>query len=243
VKVIDTKDKPRDGCGIQLFQNGIKVKTFFFLVCISIIIISTNSFGQSSTEGVKLGLNSATVSGATDYISLQSITAFNIGVFVKFDVAGLFALQPELLYTMKGYKLTHNAVNDQASPTPQPNFFETANNSYLEIPVLLKLYSPSSTFGIIKPNIFMGPELAFELNGNVKYASTTSQPLQQDQGITNSKPTDFGIIFGLGADINLPTATLMFDVRYDLGMKALNFSQSSFNIKNKVITLDAGIGI
>ena len=228
---------------IQLFQNGIKVKTIGFLVCISIVIVSTNSFGQSRIEGVKMGLNFATVGGATNYLSLQSITTFNAGVFVKFDVAGLFALQPELLYTMKGYKSTYKAITNEAGPTPLPDFSVTTNNSYLEIPILLKLNCPSSAFGIIKPNIFVGPEIAFELNGNVKFASLTSQPLQQDQGPPNSKLTDFGIILGIGADINLPTATLMFDVRYDLGIKALKFSQSPSNIKNKVITLDAGIGI
>ena len=219
------------------------MKTTLFLVCISIATISPNSFGQSRIDGVKIGLNFATVGGATNYINLQSITTFNAGVFVKLDVASLFALQPELLYTMKGYKLIHKAVNDQAGPTPLPDFYVTANNSYLEIPVLLKLNSPSAIIGIIKPNIFVGPEVAFELNGNLKYASTTSQPLRQEEDITDSKPTDFGVIFGIGADINLPTATLLFDVRYDLGMKALNFSQSASNIKNKVITLNAGIGI
>ena len=218
------------------------MKTIGFLLCISIVIISTNSFGQSTTEGIKLGFNSATVSGATNYISLQSIPAFNAGVFVKFDVAGLLALQPELLYTIKGYKLTHKA-DDGPGPLAQPNYFVTANNSYLEIPVLLKLNPPSSVFGIVKPNIFMGPEVAFELNGSVKYASTTSQLLVQDQGPPVSKPTDIGIVFGIGADIKLPTATLMFDVRYDLGMKALNFSWNSSNIRNKVLTIDAGIGI
>ena len=218
------------------------MKTISFLVCISFIIISTNSFGQSITEGFELGLNSATVGGATNYISLQSITAFNGGIFVKLDVASLFAIQPELLYTMKGYKLTHKA-DDGPGPLAQPNYYVTANNSYLEIPVLLKLSTPSSAFGILKPNIFAGPEIAFELNGNVKYASTTSQLLQQDQGPPDSKPTDFGIIFGVGADVNLPTATLMFDVQYDLGIKALNFSWNSTNIRNKVITINAGIGI
>ena len=223
-------------------QSGIRVKTIGLVLCISIIIISTKSFGQSTTEGIKLGFNSATVGGATNYISLQSIPAFNAGVFINFNIASLLSLQPELLYTNKGYKLTHKA-DDGPGPLAQPNYFVTANNSYLEIPVLLKLYPPSSAFGIVKPNIFMGPEVAFELNGSVKYASTTSQLLVQDQGPQILKPTDIGIVFGIGADINLPTAMLMFDVRYDLGVKGLNFPWNSSNIRNKVLTIDAGIGI
>jgi hypothetical protein len=208
-----------------------------------IALTSYDSFGQSGIKGVKVGLNFATVDGATNYIDNRSITTFDAGVFATFDVFALIALQPELLYTMKGYKLTYNVPQDIGILARSDHLVVTGNNSYLEIPVLLKLNIPSSSLGIIKPNVFAGPEIAFALISKVKIEDTDPVYLQGNDDLTNTKTSDYGIIFGAGADINLPTITFMFDVRYDIGMKTLNLPQGPSHIKNRIITLNAGIGI
>jgi hypothetical protein len=240
-----TRIENDDNVRNQLFTKGNKVKTIFSLACISIVIISTNVFGQSSIEGVKVGLNFANITGSeiTNALNNQSITAFNAGVFTTFDIAGLLVVQPELLYTMKGYKLTEKGVSNSGF-LPPPNLFVTGNNSYLEIPVLLKINVPSFSLGIIRPNIFAGPEVAFGLSSKVKIQSADPTEPQGSAEFTYSRPTDFGIIFGAGADVNLPTITFILDVRYDLGMKSLDFAPfGPSQIKNNVLTLNAGIGI
>ena len=218
------------------------MKVILFLACFTLVSIPTIGFGQSRIEGVKVGINFAAISGVTNSLNNQSITAFNAGVFTTLDIAGLLALQPELLYTMKGFKLTR-VITNEAGPTPPLPFFVTGNNSYFEIPVLLKLKFPSSSLGIIRPNVFAGPEVAFGLSSKLT-AQSTDPSLTEDNGSeANSKPTDFGIIIGAGADINLPGVTLIIDVRYDMGMKSLDFSQGPDQIKNRVLTINAGIGI
>ena len=200
------------------------------------MVISTIGFGQSVSTGIKVGLNFATVGGEyTNGLDLQSITAFNAGVFAKFDLLDLLALQPELLYTMKGYKLAETSIPMFG------NISVTGNISYLEIPVLLKLRIPFSSFGIIKTNIFAGPEVAFKLSAKAKN-EINGQP-SQTQDIPNTNSTDFGVIFGAGADIDLPITTIMIDVRYDLGLRTLDSSQNPSDIKNRVISINAGIGI
>ncbi len=61
------------------------------------------SFGQSNIEGVKVGLNFADVSGRSiaNFLNNQSIITFNAGMFANLNIAGLLALQPELLTPCK----------------------------------------------------------------------------------------------------------------------------------------------
>jgi len=217
------------------------MKAILFLACFTLVSIPTISFGQSRIEGVKIGVNFADINGVTNSLNNQYITAYNAGVFAAFDIAGLLALQPELLYTMKGFKLTKAIY--LLGPTPSPNIFITGNNSYFEIPVLLKLKVPPSSLGIIRPNVFAGPEVAFGLSSKLTVQSTDPSETENNGSETNSKPTDFGIIIGAGVDINLPEVTLIIDVRYDMGMKSLDFSEGPVQIKNRVLTINAGIGI
>jgi hypothetical protein len=213
------------------------VKTIILLTCAFIVLTSTNSFGQSINTGIKVGLNSAFAGGKyADNIDLQHITTLNAGAYAEFDLFGFLSLQPELLYTMKGYRQIRTSF-----PTSSTNFIPTWNISYLEIPVLLKLNIPSSSFGIIKPNVFAGPEVAFRLTAKVKDQVMGQPP--QGYDVPNINSTDFGIIFGTGADINLPIMTLMLDIRYDLGIRNPYGSQNSSAIVNRVISFNAGIGI
>jgi Outer membrane protein beta-barrel domain len=193
--------------------------------------MSTNAFGQSINMGVKAGLNIATVGGRD--AGGQSVTSFNAGIFGTFNVAGLLALQPELLYSIKGYKMSY-AELAKIGPVPVGAGDVTSKISYLEIPVLIKLNT--SSFRIIKPNIFAGPEIAFKLNGTM-----TAGLSSQGQNITNVTSTDFGIIVGAGADINLPMATLIVDIRYDYGMRVLYSYSNPPDLKNRVLSLNAGI--
>ena len=209
------------------------MKKISFLVCTIIVFISTSGYSQSINTGVKAGLNFATT-GGTD-ASSQSINSFNAGILATFDVAGLLALQPELLYTMKGYNASY-PVPEVIGPIPFGSGNLTGKISYLEIPVLLKLNT--SSLGIIRPNIFAGPEVAFKLSSKATSGSPSSE-----QDLQNINSTDFGIIVGAGININLPITTIMVDIRYDIGMRNLNSYSNPPDIKNRVLSLNAGIEI
>ena len=214
-------------------ERSFKMKRIFCFICTIVISIPACDYGQSLTTGVKVGLNSATTGGSD--ASSQSITSLNAGLFASFDVAGLIALQPELLYTVKGYTASY-PVPELQGPIPFGSGNLTAKISYIEIPVLLKLYT--SSLGIIKPNIFAGPEVALKLSGTATSGSPSSE-----QDLQNINSTDFGIIVGAGININLPMTTLMVDIRYDIGMRSLSSIPNPPDIKNRVLSLNAGIGL
>ena len=165
------------------------MQKYFFLIFIIILLISASGLGQSINTGVKVGLNSASTGGKD--ASSQSITSFNAGFFASLNVIGLLSLQPELLYTMKGYKVEY-PVPLQIGPIPFGSGLLTAKISYLEIPVLLKLNT--SSFRPLWPNIFVGPELAFKLSSKAISGSPSSE-----QNLQNINSTDFGIVFGAGS--------------------------------------------
>jgi Outer membrane protein beta-barrel domain len=209
------------------------MKRIFFLTWTTIFIISTNSLSQSINSGIKVGLNDATTGGSD--ASSQSITSFNAGIFATLDVAGLLDLQPELLYTLKGYKVTY-PVALQIAPIPFGSGTVTAKISYMEIPVLLKLNTTS--LGIIRPNIFAGPEIAFKLSSKAMSGSPSSE-----QDLQNINSVDYGIIIGAGIDIDLPITVFMIDIRYDIGLKDLNSTSNPPDIMNRVLSLNAGIAL
>ena len=125
---------------LQSGQKYFKMKKLFLFTCTFILLLSINSFGQSMETGVKVGLNLANVGDTyTNSFGPKSITTFNAGMFTKFNIAYLLALQPELLYTMKGYKVTYLMDDEQGSPSQNGNRLATANISYLEIPVPIKI--------------------------------------------------------------------------------------------------------
>ena len=218
----------------------LQVVQIYLLTSALILLLSTNLHGQSVNSGLVGGINSASVYGPNaKELDPHSINAFNAGLFIRLGVLDIFAVEPELLYTVKGYKVTYKSIAT-ISMVPLPNFTVTGSISYLEIPVLLKLDIPSSSFGILRPIVFAGPAVAFSLSHKVNILPAGWQGQLLDPNINS---TDFGIIFGLGADIQLPITTITIDARYDLGMKPLFPLETSRDIRNSVFTLEAGVTI
>ena len=153
---------------------------------------------------------------------LKSKWGLCAGGFIRFNISETFAIQPEVLYTMKGAKFEETIDGETMK-------FEM-NLSYLEVPVLLKLMIPTS--GGVKPSLFAGPTLAIKLSSKtkLKYAGQT-----EEEDIEDMKDTDFGLIIGAGVDFG----TLTFDLRYNLGLTTISDIEDE-DVKNGVISLIVG---
>lgn len=209
---------------------------FNLYVILMILIVSSNSYGQLISKGIKGGVNFANVGGEdAKNPDPQSITAFNAGVFATFNVNGTVVLQPEIIYSVKGFK-----VSDVLNFFGQNySIIMTGKIAYLEIPILVKLTMPSSTDDIFKPNIFIGPELAIKLSAKVR-SEVTGQP-SQEQDLQNISSSDYGAIIGVGTDINLSTIGLTIDARYDYGLNNVTSTQNPVDVKHRVFSVNCGI--
>lgn len=196
------------------------------VVCM--ILLPNSSLAIELTGGLKIGANFANFYGedlkeleeglGEDFESKLGIC---IGGFITVNISEMFAIQPEVLYSMKGSKAEGTLFGE--------TFKLQFNLSYLEIPVLVKLRIP--TQGNVKPSLFVGPSLAIKLSGKMKFEYAGES---EEEDIEELKDTDFGLIIGAGFDFG----KLTVDLRYNLGLTKI--PEEDDEVKNKVISLMIG---
>jgi Outer membrane protein beta-barrel domain len=162
--------------------------------------------------GLKAGANLANLSGS-DATGSKMNVGFHGGGLVAIPVFSGFSVQPELVYSGQGAKVTN----------VDGNF--TLNSGYLNIPVLFKYNHPSGFFAEL------GPQLGFLLSAKVKSGGTTTDVKSSYQS------TDFSGVFGLG--YLMSSVNLGIDARYNLGFTNLEKTGTggTGTVKNGVIQI------
>lgn len=188
------------------------------LVGLLVLGLGSMALAQGLTIGVKGGLNMASITGA-DAGSPQIKSGLVVGAYGNIDLM-FINVQPELLYSQKGFKEEELGVTI------------TGSYNYLEIPVLLKF-----PFGkIIVPSIYIGPSFGMLMN-----AEWEAGGIGVDwKDYTES--SDLGFVFGV--DLKTP-AKLTLDARYTMGLKTV--SKEILGVtpewKNSVISLMVGYAL
>ncbi|MGH8016092.1 MAG: porin family protein, partial [Candidatus Zixiibacteriota bacterium] len=89
-------------------------------------------------------------------------SGFHGGAFLTINLNGPVSIQPEIIYSVKGVKeIFEYTYNSQDYKTSLSLVL-----TYVEIPVLIKYNFPTS--GKIKPRLYAGPALAFNVDGKFK---------------------------------------------------------------------------
>jgi len=212
------------------------MKTFLRIALPLALLIAAPLQAQNITFGVKGGINIADVS--TDAIDFEDLTSaktgFVGGAFATFGLGGVFALQPELLYSQKGFEFQDEVFDIDA---------QLATN-YFEIPLLLKA---QLGVAMLRPAVYAGPVLSFETSckaqGSEGGIDISVDCDADDEGFANRKTTDVGAVFGANLDIMLGPVVLIVDGRYQLGLTNLNDDpDSDEEVKNRVWQFMAGVG-
>ena len=183
-----------------------------------------------TTIGVKGGINVADVSTNVVDVSdlVDSKTGFVGGGFVTLGLGSLFAVQPELLYSQKGFKAEEGGQSAQL------------NTNYLEIPVLLKA---QFKLAMLRPAVYAGPVVSFETTCNLDVLGVTFDCDDDDEGFDQRKKTDWGAVFGANLDFFLGPLTLILDGRYQLGLTNLaDDPEGNDEVKTRVWQFMAGVG-
>ena len=194
--------------------------------CIVIILFSTMlfSFAEGVSFGIKAGMNIANMHG-DDIGGTQSKIGFCGGGFVTFGLGDVFAIQPEILYTQKGWRYEQEFI---------PEVYEqTWILHYIEIPLLSKIAIPVK--GSVKPNVFVGPY--FGVNVSAKERVIFPWETWEDD-IADFQDSEFGMVFGVGVDYVLSKGKIGFEGRYTLGLTTT--SEIGWDAKNDVISFMLG---
>jgi hypothetical protein len=194
------------------------MKKLLFLFCCA-FFPAIVSFGQAEVAiGIRGGLNFANVNVSQSAgVNYNNRTGYHFGAYTLFKL-GKIGIQPEVLFSKQGTKYAVSTTNYDA------------NFDYVNIPVILKLYTVA---GI---NLQLGPQIGFVSGGDVK--STVSGVTTTQAAKNFVKSSDVSIAMGLGWD--LPFG-LSIDARYNLGVSDNNnVSGSTSTVKNQVFMVSAG---
>jgi len=166
-------------------------------------------FGQAQVAvGLKGGLNFANLD--VQGFSTKNRTGYHLGAFTLFKFTKI-GIQPEIIFSQQGSK-----VKDPSFGSVESNF------SYVNIPVLFKLYT------VLGLNFQAGPQFGF----------LTSAEIDNDNIKDELKGSDLSLALGAGWD--LPFG-LTIDARYNLGLSDVNDDlPNADEIKNQVFQISVG---
>ena len=166
--------------------------------------------------GLKGGLNFAKVD--IENVSTDNRTGFHGGAFLlmKFSKIGL---QPEIVFSKQGSSFKFNSQDLES------------NYDYINIPIILKLYTVA---GI---NIQIGPQFGFVANAEQDVLDISTNTVTKQDVKNQIKGSDISAALGIGWDIPFG---LTLDARYNLGLSKINDSSGSPESKNQVIQVSLG---
>jgi hypothetical protein len=198
------------------------MKTKLALLVCCAILAGQQAWGQAQVAlGVKAGPNFATIdTKASAGENYENRTGFHGGAFFLVK-AGKIGIQPEVIFSQQGSKVEIDSKS-----------FES-NFSYINIPVMLKLYT------IAGINIQAGPQFGFVTSAEAPIREQLEYRVEDVKD--DMKSSDLTLGLGLGWD--LPFG-LTIDARYNLGLSKIYDDapnpQQSTDAKNQVFQLSLG---
>jgi hypothetical protein len=180
------------------------------LLIATIILLTITGKAQDSRAdyrnrlqfGLKAGLNYSNVY-STNGQEFRPTGKFGLvgGAFVAIPIGKYIGLQPEILYSQKGFKAT-GIVLDSA-------YDLTRTTGYIDIPILFSL-KPSGYLTLLA-----GPQYSFLIKQKDAFANATSS-IEQEQEFENANLRKNTLCFIGGFDINLDHMVLGARVGWDV---------------------------
>lgn len=151
-------------------------------------------------------------------------TGFAAGAFVAIPIGSFFGIQPEIMYSQKGYKATGTALGFI--------YDYTRTTSYLDIPLLLQ----------IKPipmvSIVAGPQFSYLLDTKNSFNGNTTTSSEATVNVDNYKKNIFGFV--TGADIEVDHFLVSARAGWDITKSDANGNSEAPRYKNQVLQLAIG---
>ena len=206
----------------------MKKFTLVLMAAAIMIFAASPLFAGGMMFGIKGGLNLANITG-DDVGDTSMKMGLVVGGSLCYNITEIFAIQPELLFTMKGAKETIEGEDGYLKL------------SYIEIPLLLKVNLP--TEGKIDPMLYAGPGFGILMSSKI---SNGGEVDMKDM----TKSFDIGIIAGAGIAYQLEKGAITVEGRYEVGMTTIdNLDDAALDdldltdqpdIKNSVISFMVG---
>jgi hypothetical protein len=186
---------------------------------------------SQSSYGLRLGLNFSNVYDITPDYDWK--TGFVFGLFMDYKVNRYLSVQPEILYSMKGYEADIEYRDMEGNPFYYP--IGDRDLSYLEIPILMKFNIRPGQ--LTRTYFSVGPYLAFLLDAEIddRYSSID---YQFDHYIED---VDYGLSFGAGMEFPMEHGYINTDFRFSFGV--VDVPEGWGNMKNQTFSMTIGFAM
>jgi len=191
---------------------------------------TTTENSLSPKIGIKGGVNLSNL--YVDDVKDENMkVGINIGLFSKIPMTRGFSIQPELLYSNKGSKLTYDNI---IAGEGEYRF----NLNYVELPVLAVVNLTKNI------NIHAGPYVSFLTSANVKdLKSDGTENKVTDLKADNFNRFDYGLAGGIGFDFQ----NFTLGARYNYGLGEIGKSgtlsgELTKDSKNSNVSIYIGLG-
>ncbi len=163
---------------------------------------SSADFREKLSFGVKAGVNLSNVYDSQgEQFNADSKLGLAAGVFVALPLGKYFGIQPEILFSQKGYKGSGSLLGSDYS------FSYTSN--YIDVPLLLA-FKPISLITIVA-----GPQYSFLIKDNYTFNSALIN-VDQENVFENDNIRKNTLSFLGGIDFNLNRIVIGTRVGWDL---------------------------
>ena len=161
----------------------------------------------------------------------------NLGVFGKVPITSFLAIQPELLYTGVGSKVTYGSSDFENLFGIEPGEVRF-NLNYIQVPVALAV-------NIGPLNVHAGPYLAYLASANVKDMKKSDLNTNEFKELNrdNFNTFDYGAVIGVGFDVG----NLTLGARYNYGLREVGKEGLAGTLtndsKNSAASIYIGFGL
>ncbi|WP_084625993.1 porin family protein [Flavobacterium soli] len=211
-------------------------KMFRSTLLLFAMAVSTTGFAQddtasSSTDtrenfkfGVKAGINLSNVyDEENDELVADGKVGFAGGAFIAIPFGKFIGIQPEILYSEKGFKAEGSFLG--------ADYEFTRKTSHLDIPVHLQI-KPTENLSLL-----VGPQFSYLLSTETEF-NDNSVGSEEDINDDNYKKGVFGV--SAGVDFNVDQFVISARAAWDLSKTDSDGEESSLRYKNQVIQFTVG---
>lgn len=212
-----------------------KKMKFITLTLMAITIMCSNSKAQTTTAidqrkkiliGFKAGTNYSNVYDEQD-ASFHTEAKFGLAVggFVNIPLGKYFGIQPEILYSQKGFMATGSLLGS--------NYSFTRTTTFIDVPILFAI-KPSEFFTIL-----VGPQYSYLTNRKDVFENTATSATQE-QAFNNDNIRKNILSAMVGGDFTYKNTVFSLRAAWDLESNNGDGTSTTPRYKNKWLQASVG---
>ncbi|WP_114748461.1 porin family protein [Pleomorphovibrio marinus] len=201
--------------------------TLLSVILLTLFCGYSTTFAQSNNPGPKFGIKGG-LNLSQLYVDQPNVedesmkVGIHFGVFGKIPINSFVALQPEVLYTNMGSKVSYGGSDFEnlfGIESGEVRF----NLNYIQVPLALAV-----NLGPL--NVHAGPYVSYLLSANVNnWRSSEMSPTEvRELNTEDFNRIDYGVVVGVGFDIG----AVNLGVRYNYGLREVGNEGLAGNLTN-----------